>query len=95
MKTVALKDGGIKMKKFEIVFDCTVETKTANQKTEHTETIYENDINTAISRLKLSIINSYEQCKIVYFPDLIEISLDFFSIHVATIKYSNFREKEI
>lgn len=84
------------MKKFEIAFDCTVETKTAIQKTEHTETIYENDINTAISRLKLSIINSYEHCKkIVYFPDLIEISLDFFSIHVATIKYSNFREKEV
>lgn len=83
------------MKKFEIVFDCTVETKTANQKTEHTETIYESDINTAISRLKLIIIKSYEQCKVMYFPDLIEISLDFFNVHVGIIRYSNFREKEV
>lgn len=83
------------MKKFEIVFDCTVETKSGVQKTKHTETIYESDINTAISRLKLTIIKSYEQCKVMYFPDLIEISLDFFNAHLANIKYSNFREKEI
>jgi hypothetical protein len=83
------------MKKFEITFDCTVETKSGDQKTKHTEAIYESDINTAISRLKLIIIKSYEQCKVMYFPDLIEISLDFFNVHFANIKYSNFRGKEV
>lgn len=83
------------MEKFEIEFDCVIETKVAIQKAEHIVTIYDNDIDSAISQLKAAIIKSYEQCKVMYLPDLIDISLDFFNEHYANIKYSNFRKKEV
>lgn len=83
------------MKKFEIEFDFTVEMKNENYKTKQSVTIFDTDINTAISQLKAGIIRSYEQCKVMYFPDLIEVSLDFFNEHLGTIKYSNFRGREV